>query len=106
MDGNALPGWALAGGAVTLLAVALEFAGNVWGISPTSSYPGWLTPIAWPTVVRVGWWLLAAVGTVAVNRGLARMTGQPRILRTVAVAVPFVAFAAGIAVGAEWATWH
>jgi hypothetical protein len=103
---RALPAWALWGAGFTLLAVALEFLGSIVGDSPSTGYPGWLVPIAWPTAVRVLWWVAAAVGAVALNRGLARATGHPRRLATVVTALPFLGFALGIALGAEWATWH
>lgn len=105
-DERAVLWWALAGGAVTMLAVVLEFLGSFLGDSPSTGYPGWLVPIAWPTPVRVVWWLVATVGAVAASRGTAYATGRPRHLRTVAVAAPFLLFAVGVATGATWATWH
>lgn len=104
--GRPVPWWALAGGAVTMLAVVLEFLGSLLGDSPSTGYPGWLVPIGWPTPVRVGWWLVATMGAVAASRGTAYATGRPRPLRTVVVASPFLVFAVGIATGATWATWH
>ncbi|MBW3662752.1 MAG: hypothetical protein KY469_06605 [Actinobacteria bacterium] len=101
-----LPGWALAGGAVTLLAVTLELLGSVLGDSPSTGYPGWLVPIAWPTAVRVAWWLVATAGAAATSHGLAHAAGRRGYVRTVVVAAPFLIFAVGIALGAEWATWH
>lgn len=101
-----LPGWALAGAGVTLLAVTLEFLGSFVGDSPSTGYPGWLVPFAWPTPVRVVWWLGAATGAAAASHGLSHATGRPRPLRTVLVAAPFLLFAGGVAAGASWATWH
>lgn len=101
-----VPGWALAGAGFTLAAVALEVAGSVWGDSPSTSYPGWLATIGWPTPLRVLWWTMAAAGVVAMNLGMARASGSRRPVRTVVAAAPFVAFALGIASGAQWATWH
>ncbi|MBW3619503.1 MAG: hypothetical protein KY461_04610 [Actinobacteria bacterium] len=106
VDERPLPGWALAGAAVTLLAVALEFLGSFVGDSPSTAYPGWLVTFAWPAPLRVVWWLLAAGGAVAASHGLSQATGRPRPLRTVLVAAPFLLFAGGVAAGASWATWH
>jgi hypothetical protein len=54
----------------------------------------------------VGWWLLVA-GAAAGHRTLLQGTrgARPRVMAGLA-ASPFVVFAAGVAVGAEWATWH
>jgi len=101
-----LPGWALAGAAITVLAIVLEVAGNVFAGGVTSGYPGWLVTIAWPTPLRVLWWLAAAAGSIAWNVGIARANGRSRRLVTVITATPYVAFAVGVAVGAEWSTWH
>lgn len=106
MDEQPLPLSALAGGGFTLLAVTLEVLGSVLGDGVRTTYPGWLVPIAWPTTVRVVWWLVAAAGAVVANRGLARVTGRPRPVRTVVAAVPFVGFAAAIALDLPVATWH
>jgi hypothetical protein len=101
-----LPGWALAGAGVTLLAVVLEFLGSLVGDSPSTSYPGWLVAFAWPMPVRVAWWASATAGAVASIRGLAYATGRPLLVRTILVASPFALFTIGIAMGASWATWH
>lgn len=101
-----MPLWALAGGLFTLFAIVLEFAASWFGQGEATGYPGFLRPIAWPTVVRVAWWLLAAAGAVMVNRGLAVVTSQPRWGRTILAAAPFVAFAVAIALDLPVATWH
>lgn len=101
-----LPRWALVGAGLALLVLALEFLGSFLGDAPASDYPGWLVPIAWPTPVRVLWWLMGSAGAFATSRGLDHVTGRRRLLRGLLVASPFVIFAIGIATGAEWATWH
>ena len=101
-----LPGWALAGAALALVAVTLELLGSLLGDSPSTSYPGWLVPVGWSTPLRVAWWLSASAGAAAASHGLAQATGDPRAVRTVLVATPFAVFAAGIMLGASWATWH
>jgi len=86
-------------------AVALEITG---GANANSPVPSWahLVPLAWPQWVRVLWWLGVATAAGTFRRGLRRV-GMPgrRVVDVVAV-LPFVAFAAGIAFGAAWATWH
>lgn len=78
------------------------------GRSPIRPVPAWahIVPIAWPTAGRVAWWV-----TVACAAGLFRLAAQrlghrQRPVVVVASVVPFLVFAAGIAIGAEWATWH
>lgn len=101
-----VPRSAFLGGAIALVAVVLEVWGS-WGVGADPRPPlSWLVPSGWPMPVRVTWWLVAAAGTVAANRGLAVATGRPRRVATVVTALPFIAFAVGIATGAEWATWH
>jgi hypothetical protein len=88
-----------------MAAVVLEITGGANANSPVS---GWahLVPLSWPQWARVAWWLVVA-GAAAVFRLGLRRVGMParRLADAVAVA-PFLAFAGGIAVGAEWATWH
>ena len=105
-DDAPLPRSALLGGAVALLAVGLEVWAS-WRTGARVDPPlSWLVASGWPTPLRVVWWTAATVGVVMANRGLARMTGSPRRLATTLAAVPFATFTLGIAIGAEWATWH
>jgi len=105
-SGVLIPGSAFIGGGIAFIAVALEVWGS-WGTGADVAPPrSWFVPSGWPVPVRVSWWLLAAIGVFLANRGLSRATGRPRRLITVLTVVPFVAFAIGIATGAEWATWH
>jgi len=89
-----------------LLAIALEVLG---GLGANSEVPAWaatIVPLAWPPVLRVAWWLLVAA-TAGAYRLLLAGAGLPQSRWvTVASVAPFVAFAAGIAAGAGWATWH
>lgn len=104
--GTLIPGSAFVGGAIAFVAVALEVWGS-WGTGVDVTPPrSWFVPSGWPVALRVTWWLAAAVGVYLANRGLARSTGRSRHVITALTVVPFVAFAVGIAVGAEWATWH
>lgn len=101
-----LPRSALLGGSVALLAVVLELWGS-WSTGASTSAPAsWFVAPGWPTPVRVVWWAIATVGVFAANRGLAHTTGSSRRVATAAAVVPFMAFTIGIALGAEWSTWH
>lgn len=101
-----IPTWALAGAAVALVAVTLEVLGSVLGDSPDTPYPGWLRPIAWPTLVRVATWLAAAAGSAAYHVGLHRTSGRRRWFIGTLTTTMFLLFAVGIASDAEWSTWH
>jgi hypothetical protein len=95
----------VAGGFV-LFAVALEV---VSGLNANSPVPAWaekVAPLAWPQPARVAWWLMVA-GAMYAFRSLLGRAGMPqRRLVVVLSVVPFVLFAAGVAAGADWATWH
>ncbi len=102
-------GWVLMiglGGLVlTLGAVILEV---ISGQYANSVVPGWArwVPLAWPQPLRVAWWLAVAAGAAAFRWSLHRLGLRPNPVVTVGTVVPFLAFAAGIGVGADWATWH
>lgn len=101
-------GWLVAlpaSAALVVVAVVLEITG---GANANSPVPGWahLVPLAWPQWVRVLWWILVAAAAATFRAGLRRV-GLPARRGVDVVAVgPFLAFAAGIAAGADWATWH
>ena len=103
---NAIPTWALASAGYVLLVVALEFAGSIWGDSPSTGYPGFLVPVVWPTALRVVVFLGAAAGTVAYHLGLRRTGTRGNPVVTALTAMLFTVFAVGIATGQEWAAWH
>lgn len=92
--------------AFVLLAVSLEVAG---GQASNSENPEWvdgLVPLTWPQPVRVGWWLLVAAASAGHRYFLVRAgLGTGRWLGGL-LATPFVLFAAGIAAGSSWSTWH
>ncbi len=91
--------------AAVLGAVALEVAG---GMNANSSLPSWahLDPLAWPPWARVLWWLGVALAAATFRAGLHKVGMGSRRLADVPTVGPFVAFAVGIAWGADWATWH
>ncbi len=63
-------------------------------------------PIGWPQAVRVAWWLTVALAAFGYRTYLGRAGFRTRRPVTALVVVPFVIFAAGVANGASWATWH
>lgn len=97
---------ALGCAAFVVVAVALEVAGGAGANSPAPAWAEVVFPIAWPQPVRVVWWLAVAAAAFG-YRACLRVAGFPqwRFVTTMTVA-PFVVFAAGVAAGASWATWH
>lgn len=87
------------------LAVVLEVLGGSFANSPV---PDWahIAPIAWPSWVRVVWWTAVGAAAGLFRLGLHRLGVRQRLAIVVASVLPFLVFAAGIAAGAEWATWH
>ncbi len=95
-------------GCATLVgaALVLEVLG---GMAANSTFPAWATyvvPLAWPQPLRVLWWLVVAGAALGFRVALHRLGFRQRPVMVAASVVPFVVFAAGIAVGADWATWH
>lgn len=97
---------AVGAGAFVLAAVAAEVLGGLGANSPVPAWAERVVPLAWPPAARVAWWLLVAAAAVAYRLLLGR-AGFPQRRAVIVLSVaPFVVFAAGIAVGASWATWH
>jgi len=95
-------------GCATLVctALVLEVLG---GMAANSNAPAWATyvvPLAWPQALRVVWWLVVAGAALGFRVALRRLGFRQRPVMVAASVVPFVVFAAGIAAGADWATWH
>jgi hypothetical protein len=91
---------------LVLAAVILEVIG---GQNANSPHPGWaelVVPLAWPQPLRVLWWLVVGAAAGAYRILLGRAGFPQRRAVTVITVVPFVVFAAGIATGASWTTWH
>lgn len=88
-----------------LVAVFLEVLGGSYANSPL---PPWaqVVPLSWPQGVRVLWWLGVAAAAAGFRLGLHRLGIRQRPLIVIASIAPFLAFAAGIASGASWSTWH
>lgn len=105
-DATPMPWWALGAAGFVLGAVGLEVLGSAWANSPTPAWASVLIPLAWPAPVRVVWWLLVAGAAGAFHVGVARSGHGTHPVVAWATVAMFVAFAVGIAVGAEWAAWH
>lgn len=89
-----------------IAAVVLEV---VTGSAANSPFPRWAergAPIAWPQPARVAWWLGVAGAALAFRVALQRLGFRQRKVVVLLSVGPFVVFAAGIAIGADWATWH
>jgi hypothetical protein len=91
--------------AFVALAVVLEVVG---GSFANSTVPGWahVVPIAWPSGLRVLWWMAVAAAAGLFRLGLHRLGIRQRPIVVAGSVLPFLAFAAGIAADADWATWH
>lgn len=101
-----MPRWSWPALGFVLLAVALEVAGGQLANTPVPAWTERLAPIAWPAPARVVWWLAVAAAAAAYRYG-ERVAGIHRNPLVVALSVlPFVVFAAGVAAGADFATWH
>lgn len=90
---------------VVLAALVLEVVAGEAATDPGASSYSWV-PLTWPSPLRATYWL--GIGAIAVGHriGLARLGSAPRPLVTLTIAAPFAVFAAGVALGAPWATWH
>lgn len=99
---------AIAGGCFLFVAgaVVVEVMAGMWANSPVPAWTERVAPLAWPRWVRVGWWAAVATAATGFRVALARLGLRQRSWLVVASVAPFVVFAAGIAAGADWATWH
>lgn len=105
LQGRPLAGALLAAGFV-VAAVSLEVMSSLAANSPVPAWADQVVPLAWPQPARVAWWLTVA-GAMYAFRFLLGRAGMPqRRLIVVLSVAPFVIFAAGVAGGADWATWH
>lgn len=102
-------GWVLLAGfgglAFTTGAVIVEVVSSSYA---NSTVPGWAhwVPLAWPRPLRATWWLAVAAAAAGFRWSLGRVGLRPTRVATALTVGPFVMFAAGIGVGADWATWH
>lgn len=91
--------------AFVLIAVLLELVGGTFANSPV---PDWahVVPLAWPTAVRLLWWIGVAGAAGLFRLGLHRLGRRQPPAVVIASVAPFAAFASGTAAGTDWATWH
>ncbi|MGH9176974.1 MAG: hypothetical protein ACRD0N_00265 [Acidimicrobiales bacterium] len=100
-------GWAALGCATLVVsAIVLEVVGGTAANSPAPGRARYVVPLAWPAAWRVVWWLAVAAAALGLRVALHRLGFRQRRLIVTASVAPFVVFAAGIAAGADWATWH
>jgi hypothetical protein len=91
---------------MVLAAVSLEVVGEQHANSPHPAWAERVVPLAWPASARVLWWMGIAAAAGGYRILLSRAGFPQRRAVTVMFVVPFLLFAAGIARGAPWATWH
>ncbi len=100
-------GWAALGCALfVVLAVVAEVVSGTAANSPVPAWADQVAPLGWPQPIRVAWWLSVAGAALAFRASLHRLGFRQRPAVVVLSVAPFVVFAAGVAIGAEWATWH
>jgi hypothetical protein len=97
---------AFAAAGFVVFAVVLEVLSGAWANSTVPSWAEWLVPLAWPQPLRVAWWLAVAGAAGLFHRALRRAGIRRRPVMGVITVVPFLVFAAGVAAGVDWATWH
>ncbi len=100
-------GWTALGCAVfVVVAVVAEVVGGTAANSPNPSWADEVAPLGWPQPLRAVWWLSVAAAALGFRASLHRLGFRQRPAVVVLSVVPFVVFAAGVALSAEWATWH
>ncbi|MDP9403142.1 MAG: hypothetical protein M3P85_07350 [Actinomycetota bacterium] len=100
-------GWLAAGCLVfAVAAVATEVTAGAASAGVAPSWAGLLVPLSWPVPARVIWWLAVAGAGIVFRLALHSLGFRQRPTLVALSTIPFVVFAAGIATGADWATWH
>jgi hypothetical protein len=97
---------ALGSAAFVVMAIAAEVAGGEYANSSVPASAEHVFPISWPQPVRVLWWLAVAGAALGYRVILHRVGIRQRVWVVAAWVLPFVVFALGVAIGADWATWH
>jgi hypothetical protein len=90
---------------VVLGAVVLEVVAGSGANSPAPAW-AWAFPLAGPQAARVAWRSAVAVAAGAFRLALVRLGIRQHPVIVVASVLPFLIFAARIATGASWSTWH
>lgn len=101
-----LPLWGLGCAAFALGAVLVELISSAWANSPVPAWAEVLAPITWPRAARTVWWLAVAAAVAGFHLAAWRVGQRRRPVVVAATVLPFVGFAAAVAAGADWATWH
>ncbi|MGI9017629.1 MAG: hypothetical protein ACR2HR_11105 [Euzebya sp.] len=106
-DERPLPGWGWLAALFVLAAVLGEaIAGQYGAATPSPSWQYVVVPATWHPSARAAWWLLVA-GAAGAFRLAERRAGIRRNpLIVLGSTVPFLAFAVGAGLSAEWAAWH
>ncbi len=105
-DERPVPGWAWLAALFVLAAVVGEM---IAGLYTATRVPDWVyvvVPATWSPPLRAAWWLLVAATASAFRLAERRAGIRRNPLIVLGSTVPFVAFAAGAGVSAEWAAWH
>ncbi|HSH22733.1 MAG TPA: hypothetical protein VK975_01575 [Acidimicrobiales bacterium] len=87
---------------LVLIAVALEVLGGTAANSPVPAWAEDVLPISWPQAARVLWWLAVAAAALSYRLSIHRLGIRQRPLVVALSVGPFLTFAAGIALGADW----
>lgn len=100
-------GWTALGCAAFVgLAVVLEVVSGRAANSPVPAWADEVAPLGWARPLRVVWWLVVATAALGFRAALHRLGFRQRPVVVVLSVAPFMVFAAGVALGADWATWH
>ena len=97
---------ALGCAAFVLGAVLVEMVSGQAANTPSAARYEALVPLGWPAPLRVGWWLVVAAAAVNYRRLLHPSARRRERALRAGAALPFGTYDVGIAVGADWATWH
>jgi len=105
--GSSRLGWTALGCALfVVLAVVAEVVSGSAANSPAPSWVDEVAPLGWPQPLRVVWWLSVAGAALGFRASLHSLGFRQRPAVVVLSVAPFIVFAAGVALGAEWAIWH
>jgi hypothetical protein len=97
---------ALACAAFVAVAIAAEVIGGLYANSSAPALSERVFPITWPRPARVAWWLAVGAAALGYRLILHRIGIRQRAWVAFVSVAPFVVFAVGVAVGADWARWH
>ncbi|MDP9386475.1 MAG: redoxin domain-containing protein [Actinomycetota bacterium] len=100
-------GWiAVASLVFVIAAMSAEVLASAASAGAVPAWASLLVPPSWPVPARVVWWLAVAGAALVFRLSLHSLGFRQRPTVVALSSVPFLVFAAGIAAGADWATWH